>query len=385
MRGAQRPPLTLDPKPTTLDAFTKEGMMQLDEIIKKAYSCKASDIHLKVGTTPHMRLHNELKPIPGFPAFTQEDMLGIAYSMMNECHREILKVQREVDLSYHALGIGRCRTNIFWQKNTLQASIRIIAPIITSIRDLSLPPVLEELALCPGGLIIITGSTGSGKTTTLASMIDWINSNSKRHIITIEDPIEFLHTDKNSLVSQREIGADALNFASALKASLRQDPDVIMLGEMRDSETIETSLIAAETGHLVLTSMHSLDTLEAINRIIASFPDHRQHQVRAQLAGVLRAIAALKLIKIKNEGRRPCTELLIVNSSIRECILDPLKTKNIHSFMKKDEYDVMHTFDDSLFNFWQNNLIDADEALRLASHKDDLKLKIQGISRRLSE
>jgi len=357
--------------------------MQLDEIIKKAYLSKASDVHLKVGNVPYMRLNNELKPVSGFKALAQEDMVSLTHSMMNEYHYETLQIQKEVDLSYHVAGIGRCRANIFYQRGTLQVSIRIISPSIKSIKELNLPNILQELALSPSGLIIITGATGSGKTTTLASMIDWINSNCRKHIITIEEPIEFLHNDKLSLVSQREIGTDALNFSSALKASLRQDPDVIMLGEMRDAETIETALTAAETGHLLLTTMHSLDTLEAINRIIASFPDHRQQQVRAQLAGVLKAILALKLIKVKDNGRMPCTELLIMNPSIRECILDPMKTKNIYNFMRKDEYGQMHTFDDSLFEFNQKGLIDADTALLLATSRDDLKLKIQGIARSL--
>ncbi len=356
--------------------------MFINEIINKAHSYNASDIHIKVGNKPHIRLNNELKPLLEFPAFTQEDIVSVAYFMMNDSHHEILKMKREVDLSYHAAGICRCRANIFWQKNTLQISLRIIPSIIKSIEELHLPSILKELALAPAGLIIITGATGSGKTTTLASMIDWINQNSKKHIITIEEPIEFLHIDKNSLVSQREIGIDAISFYEALKSSLRQDPDVIMLGEMRDPETIETVLTAAETGHLVLTSMHSLDTIEAINRIIASFPDHRQQQTRAQLAGVLKAILSLKLVSVKGNKRLPCTELLIVNSSIRECILDPIKTKNIYSFMKKDEHDLMHTFDDSLFNLWKANLLDSEEALLLATYRDDLKLKIQGIQQR---
>lgn len=359
--------------------------MFINDLIKKAQQYNASDIHIKVGTIPHMRCNNELKPIPGLPAFTQEDILSIAYLMMGDNHREILRVKREVDLSYHAVGVCRCRANIFWQKSTIQISIRIIPSVIKSIEELNLPLILKSLSLSPSGLIIITGATGSGKTTTLASMIDWINQNAKKHIITIEEPIEFLHTDKNSLVSQREIGTDAVSFFEALRSSLRQDPDVIMLGEMREPQSIETVLTAAETGHLVLTSMHSLDTIEAINRIISSFPDHRQQQTRTQLAGVLKAIIALKLIRVKANTLLPCTELLVVNSSIRECILDPAKTRDIHAFMKKDEHDLMHTFDDSLFRLWQNNLLDSDEVLRLATYRDDLKLKMQGIGLRLGE
>jgi len=359
--------------------------MFINDIIKKAKEYNASDVHIKVGNAPHMRCNNELKPVPGFSAFTQEDILSISYYMMNDMQREILKAKREVDSSYHAAGIGRCRTNIFWQKNTLQISLRIIPSIVRTVEELHLPVILKDLALLPSGLIIITGATGSGKTTTLASMIDWINQNTKKHIITIEEPIEFLHTDQNSLISQREIGTDAVSFYEALKSSLRQDPDVIMLGEMRDAESIETVLTAAETGHLVLTSMHSLDTIEAINRIIASFPDHRQQQTRAQLAGVLRAILALKLVSVKGNKRLPCTELLVVNSSIRECIIDPVKTKEIHSFMRKDEHNLMHTFDDSLFHLWQEKLIDAEEALRLATYRDDLRLRMQGIGLSLAE
>jgi twitching motility protein PilT len=277
--------------------------------------------------------------------------------------------------------LGRFRCNVFQQRGTVGLVLRVIPVKILSIRELGLPIVLEKICNEQRGLILCTGTTGSGKSTTLAAMIDYINSQRTEHIITIEDPIEFLHRDKKSIVNQREVEVDTRSFAAALRSALRQDPDVILVGEMRDYETIETAITAAETGHLVLSTLHTLDATETINRIISVFPPHQQKQIRLQLSGVLKAVISMRLIpRADGHGRVPAVEVMIATPFIRDCIINKDKTKLIHEAIAAgvSQYG-MQTFDQSIFQLYKKELITYDEALRRASNPDEFKLKIQGI------
>jgi twitching motility protein PilT len=278
-------------------------------------------------------------------------------------------------------GLGRFRCNIFIQRGTIGLVFRVIPMRIPSIEELLLPDIIKKISLEPRGLILVTGTTGSGKSTTLAAMIDNVNSNKTEHIMTIEDPIEYLHRDKRSIVNQREIGNDTESFSKALRAALRQDPDVILVGEMRDFETIQTALTAAETGHLVLSTLHTIDAAETINRIISVFPPYQHKQVRIQLASVLKSIISMRLVpRADGRGRVPAVEILIATSTIRDCILDPDKSKLIHDVIAQGAIHYgMQTFDQSLFNLFKSGLITYEEALRRASNPDDFALKVKGI------
>ena len=301
---------------------------------------------------------------------------------MNKKQFERFREINEVDLAYGVPGLGRFRVNVFQQRGTMGVVLRSIPVKIKTIPELNLPTVLEKVASEPRGLILVTGTTGSGKSTTLASMIDHVNSNRTCHIITIEDPIEFLHRDKKSIINQREIGFDTANFAVALKSALRQDPDVILVGEMRDFETIETALTAAETGHLVLSTLHTVDATETITRIISVFPPYQQQQIRFQLAGILKGIVSQRLVpRADGKGRVPAVEVLISTAMIRECISDKDKTKEIHDAIAKGfTVHGMQTFDQSLMFLYRRGLITYDEALRQSSNPDDFALRVKGIS-----
>ncbi len=284
-------------------------------------------------------------------------------------------------MAYSVPGLGRFRCNIFYQRGAIGLVLRIIPSKIRTIRELILPPVLEEICMEKRGLVLVTGTTGSGKTTTLAAMIDYINTNRVEHIITIEDPIEYLHRDKKSLVNQREVGVDTESFATALRSALREDPDVILVGEMRDYETIETAIVAAETGHLVLSTLHTLDAPETINRIISVFPPYHHKQIRIQLASVLKAVISMRLLpRADGNGRVPAVEVMITTPFIRDCIINKEKTHLIREAIKQgvSQYG-MQTFDQSLFKLYESKLITLEEALKWASNPDELKLKVMGI------
>jgi twitching motility protein PilT len=291
------------------------------------------------------------------------------------------KKDREIDLSYSVKGLGRFRCNCFVQRGTIGIVFRVIPLKISSIEELQLPVVLKKVAMEPRGLILVTGTTGSGKSTSLAAMIDYINDNKTDNIITIEDPVEFLHRDKKSIISQRELGSDTISFAKALRAALRQDPDVILVGEMRDFETIQTALTAAETGHLVLSTLHTADAVETVNRIISVFPPYQHKQVRTQLASVLRAIVSMRLVpRADGGGRVPAVEVLIATATIKGCIEDHDKTKLIHDHIEEgvSQYG-MQTFDQSLLSLFQNGLITYEDAASRATNADDFALKIKGV------
>jgi twitching motility protein PilT len=300
---------------------------------------------------------------------------------MNARQKQRFKEEFEIDIAYSVPGLGRFRCAIFQQRGTVGLVLRVIPARILTTRELMLPPVLERICDEARGLVLCTGTTGSGKSTTLAGMIDYINSGRTDHIITIEDPIEFLHRDKKAIVNQREIESDTRGFATALRSALRQDPDVILVGEMRDYETIETALLAAETGHLVFSTLHTLDATETINRIIAVFPPHHQKQIRIQLGQVLRAVISLRLVpRADGLGRVPAAEVLRMTPYIRECVENKDKTKYIREQISlgTSQYG-MQTFDQSLFSLYKAGLITLEEALKRSSNPDEFKLKIQGV------
>lgn len=341
----------------------------------------ASDLHLKVGSYPIMRINGQLNPLSNESRLSQEETLKVAFTVMSPGQREIFKKKNDIDLAYSVPGLGRFRSNIFIQRGTIGLVFRVIPMKIPTIDELLLPEIIKKISMEQRGLILVTGTTGSGKSTTLAAMIDNINSNRTDHIITIEDPIEYLHRDKRSIVNQREIGSDTESFGKALRAALRQDPDVILVGEMRDFETIQTSLTAAETGHLVMSTLHTTDATETINRIISVFPPYQHKQVRIQLSSILKGIISMRLVpKSSGDGRVPAVEVLIATSTIKDCILDPDKTKAIPDVIAQGAVHYgMQTFDQSLFNLFKSGLISYEEALRRATNPDDFALKVKGI------
>ena len=355
--------------------------MNINDLLKIAVERKASDIHLKVGNHPVIRIDGGLTPLADLKRLMQEDTIGMAFSMMNARQMQRFKEELEIDIAYSVPGLGRFRCNIFQQRGTVGLVLRVIPARIYTIKELMLPNVLETVSEERRGLVLCTGTTGSGKSTTLAAMIDHINAGRSEHIVTVEDPIEFLHRDKKSLVNQREIDVDTRAFSSALRSALRQDPDVILVGEMRDYETIETALLAAETGHLVFSTLHTLDATETINRIISVFPPHHQKQIRIQLSQVLKAIVSLRLMpRADGIGRVPAVEVMISTPYIRECIENKEKTKFIREqiALGTSQYG-MQTFDQSLYGLYKNGLITLDEAMRRATNPDEFRLKIEGV------
>ena len=355
--------------------------MHINDLLKIATERGASDLHLKVGSHPVLRINGKLTPLTEVKKLMQEDTIAMGFSLMNARQKQKFKEALEIDIAYSVPGLGRFRCNIFQQRGTVGLVLRVIPVKIRTIRDLLLPKAIERICQEQRGLVLCTGTTGSGKSTTLAAMIDYVNATRTEHIITIEDPIEFLHRDKKSIINQREIGVDTRNFASALRGALRQDPDVVLVGEMRDYETIETALTAAETGHLVLSTLHTLDATETINRIISVFPPHQQKQIRLQLSQVLKAVISMRLVpKQEGEGRVPAVEVLVSTPYVRTLIEEKEKTKLIHDAIAAgtSQYG-MQTFDQSLFYLYKQELISYDEALKRASSPDEFKLKVQGI------
>jgi twitching motility protein PilT len=316
-----------------------------------------------------MRVRGQLTPANEDKKLDHEDVVAMAAAVMSTTQRQKFKESQEVDLAYSVPGLGRFRCNIFQQRGTVGMVLRVIPMQIRTIDELGLPQILKTIAAEERGLVLVTGTTGSGKSTTLAAMIDYINQTRSAHVMTVEDPIEFLHRDNQS-------------FAQALRSALRQDPDVILVGEMRDFETIETGLLAAETGHLVFSTLHTLDATETINRIISVFPPHQQKQIRLQLATVLKAVVSQRLMpKINGNGRAPAVEVLISTPFIRDCIVDKEKTHLIHGSIAAgtSQYG-MQTFDQSIFGLFEQKLVSYEEALRWASNVAEFKLRVQGIS-----
>ncbi len=355
--------------------------LHINDLLKICSDRGASDLHLKVGSHPVIRVDGKLLPLTDQKRLMQEDTIAMAFSIMSARQKQKFKDNFELDMAYSVPGLGRFRCSVFQQRGTVGLVLRVIPVKILTVRELLLPPVLEQIAGERRGLILVTGTTGSGKSTSLAAVIDFINSTRTEHIMTIEDPIEFLHRDKKSLVNQREVEVDTKSFALALRAALRQDPDVILVGEMRDYETIETALTAAETGHLVLSTLHTLDATETVNRIISVFPPHQQKQIRLQLASVLKAVVSMRLVpRADGKGRVPAVEVLRATSFIRDCIENKEKTKMIRDAIAQgtSQYG-MQTFDQSLYRLYRQDLISFEEALRQATNPDEFKLRVAGI------
>ena len=356
-------------------------LTRIDDLLRMAMSFGSSDLHLRAGSTPVIRVNGELRPMSGAAKLTQEETLEMAFSMMSNRQKQHFKEVYEVDIGYGVSGLGGFRVNIFQQRNSIGIVARVISDEIRDFAQLGLPPVLSTIADEQRGLILVTGTTGSGKSTTLAAVVDHINEQRNCHIVTIEDPIEFLHKDKESFITQREVDVDTRSFAEALRGSLRQDPDVILVGEMRDLETIETALVAAETGHLVLSTLHTLDAQETLTRIISAFPPYQQKSIRIQLAGLLKAVVSQRLMKsIKTGSRVPAVEVLISTPLIRDYILHEDKTASIRDVIAAgtSQYG-MQTFDQSLFYLYQSGMVTLEEALRGATNPDEFRLRLAGI------
>jgi twitching motility protein PilT len=341
--------------------------MDLNNILAVALKANASDIHIKSGLPPIYRIDGALRPLPKADRLDAEGVHKMAYDIMNQHRQEHFEKHHEVDMAYGVAGLGR---------------FRVIPFTCPALDDLHLPAVIKKIAMESRGLVLVTGATGSGKSTTLAAMIDFINTRRTEHIITVEDPIEFLHRDKKCIVNQREVGSDTDSFAAALKHALRQDPDIILVGEMRDLETVETALHAAETGHLVLATLHTVDAPESINRIVSVFPPHQHRQIRSQLSGILKAVISQRLVpRADGKGRVPAVEVMISTARTRDLIDDKEKTKLLGDAIQQGFVAYgMQTFDQSLMALYRNELITFEEAVRQSSNPDDFKLKASGIS-----
>jgi twitching motility protein PilT len=355
--------------------------MVIDEFLKIAIERDASDLHLKAGNHPMVRVHGTLTPLTGFARLTTQDTQELAGQMMTDLQKKRLEEDLDLDLAYSLQGFGRFRGSIFHQRGSLAIALRIIPLEIKTIRQLLLPEVLEKVAFYQRGLVLVTGTTGSGKTTSLAAMLDYINTYRRENIITIEDPIEYLHKDKKSSISQREVGMDVTSFSRGLRGCLREDPDVILVGEMRDLDTIETALLAAETGHLVFSTLHTLDAPESINRIISVFAPHHQRQVRLQLASILKAIISMRLIpRMDGQGRVPAVEAMISTPYIAECIAERDKTMLIRDAVASgvSQYG-MQTFDQSIYQLYRDGYISFEQGMKYSSNPDNFKLRVMGI------
>ncbi len=356
--------------------------MELNEILKVAIKGGASDIHLKSGLPPMFRVDGALVPLRNGDRIMPDEIQQMAFSIMNPVQKSRFEENREADLAYGIPGLGRFRVNVFQQRGTIGIVFRVIPFGVKTVQQLHLPKVVERIAQDHRGLILVTGTTGSGKSTTLAAMIEQINTERTAHIMTIEDPIEFLIRDRRSIVNQREIGVDTHSFSNALRAALRQDPDVILVGEMRDFETIETALTAAETGHLVMSTLHTLDATETINRIISVFPPYQQKQVRLQLSTILKAVISQRLVpRADGKGRVPALEVLVSTALTRELIADKDRTKELPDAISKGYTTYgMQTFDQGLMSLVKEGLVTYDEALKNVSNPDDFALRFRGIA-----
>ena len=352
-------------------------MLDVDTALKAVIALEASDLHLKVPAQPTIRLHGTLQPLEGTEPLTPEDTEEILHHMLSEDKLEEFKAENEVDFAYSLAGLGRFRVSAFLQRGSVSLVCRAIPAEIKSIEELLLPPVLSEIADEERGIILLTGTTGSGKSTTLAAMIDQINSRYAKHIVTIEDPVEYLHRDKTSIINQREVGDDTASFGRALKRVLRQDPDVILIGEMRDEETVSTALSAAETGHLVLSTIHTVDAAESVNRIIDFFPIEEQKQVRAMLAGTLKGVVSQRLVpRPDGHGRVATCEVLRMTGRVRDMIMNPEETGRLTDAIAEGSYYGMQTFDQALLAHVQGGRVTMEEAMRAASSPHDFKLMV---------
>lgn len=356
--------------------------MNLNDVLTLAVKARGSDIHFKSGQPPIVRIDGKLHPMSNVPKLTHDIINELANGIMNDRQKAQFAQYYETDLAHGVPGLGRFRVSVYSQRGSTAMVFRSIPFAIPTLDSLNLPPVLKKIAAEERGMILVTGTTGSGKSSTLAAMIEHINETRTANVITIEDPVEFLHRDRKSIISQREVGFDTLNYASALKSALRQDPDVILVGEMRDLETIETAMSAAETGHLVMSTLHTLDAAETVNRIISVFPPYHQRQVRTQLSSVIKGVISQRLVPCADgKGRVPAVEVMMGTARIRDCIDDEMKTKQIPDAISQGVVAYgMQTFDQSLMKLYSSKLITYEEAMRQSTNPDDFALKVSGIS-----
>ncbi len=359
-------------------------MFDVDQALMCVIETEASDLHLKVPAPPMVRRHGKLVPIAGSEPLTPEDTERTLFKMLTDERKlESFRDEREVDFSYSIPGVARFRVNAFVQRGSVSLVCRAIPFQIKTVAELSLPPVVTDLADEERGLLLLTGTTGSGKSTTLAAMIDHINSTYAKHIVTIEDPVEFMHRDKTSIINQREVGEDTESFARALKRVLRQDPDVILIGEMRDEETVRTALSAAETGHLVLSTIHTVDASESVNRIIDFFPLVEQRQARAMLAGTLQGVISQRLVPTPDgQGRVATCEILRMTGRVKDMIVNPEETGRLHEVISEGAYYGMQTFDQALLGHVQDGRVSMEDALKAATHPHDFKLLVSSDGQR---
>ncbi|MFZ1682965.1 MAG: PilT/PilU family type 4a pilus ATPase [Candidatus Zixiibacteriota bacterium] len=355
--------------------------MTLKQMLVEMLNRRASDLHLRVGIRPHLRVNGTLEQIATEPV-TIDSMELIVSQILNEKQLERFHRKNEMDLALSVAKLGRFRINLFRQRGTTGIAIRAVNTTVPSFEDLNLPPVIKKLAHEYRGLIVITGTTGSGKSTTLAGIIEEMNATRPVNILTVEDPIEYIYRDKKAIISQREVGGDTETFASALRHAFRQDPDVILIGEVRDLETMSIALTAADTGHLVLTTLHTLNVVETITRIVSFFPPHQHQQIRLLLAGTLKSIVCQRLLaRSDTPGRVPALEIMVNSAAIRECIMVPEKTVDIPELMAQGQTQYgMQTFDQSIMKHYKNGMISFEEAMASASNPDDFDLRLRGIT-----
>ena len=352
-------------------------MAEIDALLKLMTDKGSSDLHVKAGSPPAVRLNGKLVVMREYQPLNADATKILAMGMMDDRQKNTFENHREVDFAYSVSGVGRFRVNVFHQRGSVGMTLRRVATDRASVAELGLPPVVNRLADEPRGLVLVTGTAGSGKTTTLAAMIDHINGTREGHIVTIEDPIEVLHADKKCIVNQREIGIDTDSYADALRHVVRQDPDVILIGEMRDHETVAAALTAAEIGNLVFSTLHTIDATETVNRIIDFFPPYQQKQVRLMLASTLKGIISMRLIPSINGGLVPAVEIMVMTGTIREYITDPDKTYLIRDAMEEGEYYGMQTFDQSLLGLYREQAITLEDAIAMAANAHDFKIKIR--------
>jgi len=359
-------------------------MFDLQAALRRVIETEGSDLHLKVPSRPLIRTHGILEAIPDSDPLSPDDTEAVFKEMLTEPMKlEEFAGENEVDFSYAVPGLARFRVNAFRQRGVISLVCRAIPHVIRTVDELNLPPVIAELAKEERGIILVTGTTGSGKSTTLAAMIDEINRAESKHIVTIEDPIEFLHRDKLSIINQREVGSDTTSFKRALRRVLRQDPDVILVGEMRDEETVSTALSAAETGHLVFSTLHTVDAPETVNRIVDFFPPHQQQQARAMLAGTLKGVISQRLVRTPDgRGRVATCEVLRMTGRVKDMIMNPEETGRLTEVIFEGEYYGMQTFDQALLKHVRAGRVSMDEALRAATHPHDFKLLVSSDGQR---
>ncbi len=355
--------------------------MNVNELLRLMIKRGISDIHFKAGVPPAVRIDGRLIAT-GLDRFSADHIRELADALMTEDQRSVFAQENEIDIAYSVDSLSRFRVNVYRQRNSVALTLRVVPLEVKTIEELNLPAEpLRKLAAESRGLILISGVTGAGKTTTMNAMLDYINENYTYNIITVEDPIEYYHADKKSSVSQREVGTDTKSYARALKNILRQDPDVIVIGEMRDFEAVAAGITAAETGHLVISTIHTMDAVQTIDRIVNTYPPHQQGTIRAQLANVLKGIVAQRLVKCKSgEGRLPATEVLMGTSMVRKLLAEG-KLSEVYKMMEQGSYYGMHTFDNNLFTLFREDRITIEEAMDKATNPDDLNLKLKGIER----